>query len=736
MSNTVNQKNNARSGERNNAISRPSVNADVIDLGKLLGLLLDGKWLIVSVTSFFAIIGIAYALLATPIYKADALLQVETKSSGMSALVGDMGDMFSSDSSATTEVEIIKSRMILGKTVDALNLTIQVSPVYLPIIGKGLARLAGEQPQISVTRFDISDYAAPSLELVVDNNEKGAYSIYDEEGTKLASGRVGEMLETNDYRLFVQKISAKEGAKFTLNKQTKLQAIQWLQQNLGVSERGKQTGILALTFTGENKPLIGNILNSISQNYFLQNVERDSAEAEKSLVFLKQHLPTIKIELNTAEDILNDFRQKNESIDLNLEAQSTLKVMVELEKQLNELTFKESDISQRFTKDHPAYISLLDKRVTLRGEKDKLNQQIKKLPKTQREVLRMTRDVEVNQQIYIQLLNKVQELNVLKAGTVGNVRILDEAQVYSIAIKPKKSLIVVLATLLGGMLSVAFVLLKAAFHKCIESPEEIEALGLPVYASIPKSEWQAKIDDKLIKTRKNKKQNKQTILLAESNPADLAIEALRGLRTSMHFAMMEAKNNVVMISGPAPSIGKSFVSANFAAVIAKTGQKVLIVDADMRKGYLQRHFGINFENGLSEMLSGKLKTNEVVKQTGIENLDIITRGQVPPNPSELLMHPRFAEFIEWASSEYDLVLIDTPPVLAVTDPSIVGALAGTTLMVGRFDQSTVKEVEVALHRFEMAGIEVKGFILNAVEKKASSSYGYGYYNYSYESDKA
>lgn len=221
----------------------------------------------------------------------------------------------------------------------------------------------------------------------------------------------------------------------------------------------------------------------------------------------------------------------------------------------------------------------------------------------------------------------------------------------------------------------------------------------------------------------------QDTLLAESNPADLSIEALRALRTSMHFAMMEAKNNVVMITGPSPSIGKSFVSVNLAAVIAKSGQRVLIIDCDMRKGYLQRHFGLDWDNGLSDILSGKLQSAQVVKPSGIDNLDVITRGFVPPNPSELLMHPRFKEFLEWSSNHYDFVIIDTPPVLAVTDPSIVGALAGTTLMVGRFDMTTTKEVDIARHRFEMAGIEVKGFILNAVEKRARVSYDYGYYSY-------
>lgn len=189
-----------------------------------------------------------------------------------------------------------------------------------------------------------------------------------------------------------------------------------------------------------------------------------------------------------------------------------------------------------------------------------------------------------------------------------------------------------------------------------------------------------------------------------------------------------------MISGPAPGIGKSFVSTNFSAVAAKTGQKVLLIDADMRKGNLHQPFGLAWENGLSDFLCGKIGLNEAIKTTQVDNLDIMTRGQVPPNPSELLMHPRFKELMEWASELYDLVIVDTPPVLAVTDPSIVGALAGTTLMVARFGMNTVKEIDVARNRFEQSGIEVKGVILNATEKKALSYYDYGYYNYSYKSE--
>ena len=712
-----------------------SPGTDEIDIGKLFGILLDNRWLIIITTVIFAIIGISYAMLATPIYKADALIQIEAKSTGMPALGGDMAEMFGgAESSATTETEIIKSRMVLGETVDKLNLTIVATPNYLPVVGKGIARILGESHHIVISRFLLpADALQSGYQLTIINSEKGEYTLTDSEGREVLTGNVGVLATHNDYALYVTDLVGANGDSFSVGKVSRLDAIQALQTNLAVSERGKQTGILQLSMTGENRDKIKDILNDISQNYFLQNVARNAAEAEGSLVFLKKHLPEIKTQLTAAEDKLNTYRQQNESVDLSLEAKSALETMVGLEAQLNELTFKESDISQRFTKEHPAYISLMDKRKTLLNEKVRLNKRIENLPKTQRQVLRLTRDVEVNQQIYVQLLNKVQELNIVKASTVGNVRIVDGAQAYSQAVKPKKALIVVLATLLGGMLSVAVAFLFAALRKGIENPDQIEQIGLPVYASIPMSDWQLNLDKK----RKNHQplMVNQT-LLAVSNPADLSIEALRSLRTSLHFAMMEAKNNVLMISGPSPEIGKSFVSANMAAVIAKTGQRVLVIDADMRKGRMERQFCVDSKCGLSDYLSGQKNVTDIIKQPDIDNLDFISRGDTPPNPSELLMHPRFSELMTWASANYDMVVIDTPPILAVTDAAIVGAHAGTTLMVGRFEQSVVKEVEISKQRFEQNGIEVKGFILNAVVRKASGYYGnYGYYQYSYVSDK-
>ncbi|MEH6371316.1 tyrosine-protein kinase Wzc [Pectobacterium carotovorum] len=708
--------------------------SDEIDLGRLLGTLLDNRWLIIAVTALFTIIGIFYAVLATPVYKTDALIQVE-QSQGNS-LLNDISSMLpDSKPKSDAEIELIKSRMVIGKTVNDLALDIDVQQQYFPIIGKGLARLAGEEPaKIAVSRLDAPEsWQDQVFTLTVLDGKQYSFEAGD---SLTFTGSVGQLETHNSITLLISDIAAKPGTIFNIKKLNQLTAVNNVLDKLVVADKGKDTGVLELSLEGEDSVLTNKTLSSISQNYLQQNVERKSEEAGKSLEFLKEQLPNVRTSLNEAENKLNQFRQQNESVDLSLEAKAVLDTTVAVEAQLNELTFKEAEISKLYTREHPAYRALLEKRKTLEQERDKLNKRVGAMPKTQQEILRLTRDVQAGQEVYMQLLNKQQELSINKASTVGNVRIIDNAVIQPKPVKPKKTLIVLIAMFLGGLISTAFVILKTLLHKGIESPEQLEELGINVYASVPLSEWQQKKDRALL-GKKNKKVNtRATDLLAVGNPTDLAIEAIRSLRTSLHFAMMEAKNNVLMISGASPAIGKTFVSANLGAVIAQSGQRVLIVDCDMRKGYAHELMGTHGTDGLSDILSGQCGVEKSVRKTAVENMDFIPRGQVPPNPSELLMHNRFVEFIKWAGEHYDLVLLDTPPILAVTDAAIISRHAGTSLLVARFEMNTLKEIEVAIRRFEQNGTEIKGVILNAVMKRAASYYGYGnydYYTYEYKS---
>lgn len=701
---------------------------DEIDLGRLIGELIDHRKLIIAVTSIFTLLAVFYVLFSTPIYQADALIQVEQKQGN--AILSNLSQILpDSQPESAPEIALLQSRMILGKTVDDLNLQAIIEQDYFPILGKGWSRLTGQQPgELSVSRLYIpsknGEIGQIKLKVINNNNYTITY------GEKVLKGKVGQLLTDGKFTILVDNIIANEGVSFTIQYQSPLKAIIDLQKNLVITDQGKDTGILNLVLTGEDPALIKKILDSISDNYLLQNISRQAAQDAKSLEFLNNQLPTVRSDLDVAENKLNQYRQKKDSVDLTLEAKSALDQIVNVDNQLNELTFRESEISQLYTKEHPTYKALLEKRITLESEKNKLSKRISSMPETQQEVLRLSRDVDSGKIVYMQLLNRQQELNIAKSSAIGNVRIIDNAVTAPKPIKPKKLLVVLAGLFMGGAISIGLVLIKVFLRRGIESPEQIEELGLNVYASVPVSEELEKKNKQ--KVRKGKSKDSETTFLALESPADIAIEAIRGLRTSLHFAMMESKNNVLMITGATPDVGKTFTSSNLAAIITQTGKKVLFIDTDMRRGYVHKVFKANNDKGLSELLSGKTKVSETIQTIPEAGFDFISRGMSPPNPAELLMHSRFGELIEWANDNYDLVIIDTPPILSVTDAAVIGRYAGTTLLVARFELNTTKEIEVSLKRFEQSGVLIRGCILNGMMKKASTYMGYGYHHYGYK----
>lgn len=708
---------------------------DEIDVGRLYGALLDHRWLIAGVTLFFTLIGVIYSIFATPIYSANALLQVERTqgnlvASQVSSLIPD------AKPESNAEIELILSRMTLGQTIDELSLDTEVKVKHFPLVGKLWAGLTGaKEPELAISRFHVpQDMKGQDFTLELGDKNNFTLSF---DGNILLQGETGKLAKKDGFSILISDTDAKPGTEFYVKQTPFLNTYNGLLGRISVEDKNKDSGILTLTLNGTDPKLTEKTLESISRNYVQQNVQRKSEEAEKSLKFISAQIPDVRGKLDDAENKLNVFRQSNDSVDLSLEAKSMLDTMVNIDRQLNELTFRESEISKLYTKAHPAYRTLAEKRELLLDEKKSLEGKVSNLPRTQQEIIRLTRDVDAGQAVFMQLLNKQQELSINKASTVGNVRIVDPAMVLYKPIAPQKTIIIIACLLVGFIFSVIYVLLKAILVRGIESPEQLENAGVNVYASIPLSEWQQKMDRQRYQHSKGKTKhqrlNHQMELLATANPADLAIEAIRSLRTTMHFAMLNAKNNVVMISGTSPDIGKTFVSSNLAAVIAQAGQRVVFVDADLRKGYAHELFNLANDNGISELLTQRADLAKVIQKTSIDNLDFISRGQVPPNPSELLMNAGFSEMLNHLQQAYDIVIVDTPPILAVTDAAIIGAHAGTTLAVAGFEKTTAKEVEVSIRRFEQNGIDVKGAILNLVMKKASGYYGYGYYHYRYDS---
>ena len=707
-----------------------------IDLVRLLGEMIDHRTMILCVTFLFTLCAGLYAWVTPPVYQADAMVQIESKQdNGLLKGLSQLGTDISPD--VAPEILLLKSRMILGETVDKLDLTYQAKQRVLPVVGRLWQRLQGRgQGNITLGELQIPQMEGKAQELTLTVQEAGRYHLTGENIE--ADGQVGKTLVTQGIVLRVTSIEATPGTQFSLKSLTRLETINALKKRLTVVESEKQSGIVTLTLTGEDPDKIARVLNAIAENYLQQNIARQEAQDSRSLDFLQEQLPKIRADLDQAEARLNAYRAQRDSVDLSLEAKSVLDQVVNVENQLNELTFREAEISQLFKKSHPTYRALHEKRQTLVRERDRLNNRVSSMPSTQQEILRLSRDVESGRTIYLQLLTRQQELNISRSSAVGNVRIIDEAVTLPDPIKPRKALII--GVLFGLILSMGTVLVRQAFKRGITLSEQLEAQGMPVLATLPRSQW---LWSKTHLRRKNPFSRRWTHktsdvpFLPVDRPADMFVEAVRGLRTSLHFTMMEAENRIVMISGPTQDCGKTLVATNLAAIAGQSGQRALFIDADMRQGYVHNIFGLENRHGLSCLLEGKRDFGEVIQHAEKGGIDVITCGPEPLRPLEMLLSERFIDIMSWVNEHYDIVIIDTPPVLAVNDAALVARAAGTTLMVARYDKTSVKEMENTVKRLQHVGVKVSGTILNDIVKSAALFYssGYSQYDYGYASRK-
>lgn len=687
-----------------------------IDLDRIFGVLLDHKWLIAAATVFTIFLGVAYAVLAPPIYRADALVQIE--SSRAANPLDEVTTLLGKEPPSQSEIEIIRSRAVLGRAVDILGLTLVVEPKTLPIVGDFLIRKGVERPplftgsafvfaneNIRVGSFSVDDHhAGKTFELVVQDSH--SYGLYlDKEF--LGEGRVGEAVEFNsgEINLHIEEITAPSGAVFRLKSLHRSVAIADLKRNLSIVEQGRDTRILYWSLLHPVPEFAESALQTIADIYVSQNVQRQSEEARKTLKFLNEQIPLVQSELIKAEERLNAYRAGRESVNLSLETQSVLQRLVNIESQLNELEFSETEISRRFMPNHPTYEALLEKKEQLRKQKAGIENKIEALPETQQEVLRLERDISVTQQIYVQLRNKVQEMQIAEASTAGNVRILDNSSVYPKPVSPDKKLILVLSAIAGLVLSSAFILLRDQLRSGIENQEELEKLGLDVLANVPHSSIQAKLQRKF---------RSAMTVLAFNVAQDSAAEALRGLRAALAKRLPDASNNCIAITSPEQGEGKTFVAVNLAVLFAQLGKRVLVMDSDMYRGKLHEIFRETAAPGLSEFLTEGGELEDVARPVeGLPSLFFISRGATPANPGELLAGQHFADLLADASRVFDVVIIDTACVLERADASVIGAQVGTTVLVSRFRVTSPQKIGLAMHRMNTAGAAVTCSVLNA-----------------------
>lgn len=734
---------------------------DVIDLVALLLILLRGWKTILACALLGLALGVTYSRYVQPTYQTDALLQIDEKAKGIAALGTNISELVGeSTSAAETERELIKSRMVLGTVVDKLHLDLRVSNPEIGALdriaqSKVPAQTSTEQGVFLETKHgeaQINSFEVPLAYVgkpftLVKTATGFTLSLEVNEEIVEYKGNIGTpaTLNTPEGNIKISVTSLPSaGHPISLTKLSAPSAINALSSDLSVTERGKQTGIVQLTLTGEDQKQVSRILSNVVQSYVDQNLARGSEQTTTTIEFMESQIPQLKQKLEQSEEAFNKFREQYGTIDVTKEAEILLSESAQIERQLSELKLKQAELLTYYTAEHPLVVQINDQLAVLSARRQEIKETVTRMPETQREFLQLSQDMEINREIYLTMLKNYEQLKIARAGEIGSVRVVDMPINTYKAIAPKKLLIWILALLLGTMLGTLLVFIESLLRNLVKDPEQVEAkTGVPVIATIPRSKA-------AINLMKNNKSNRR--LLAMVDHDGLSYEGIKSLRTSLMFAMppvskvasvfgelereeASKQGRIITISGESPSIGKSFISSNLAETFSQLNKKVLIIDGDMRRGELHNIFTISQSNGLGDYLTEKDATlANFIHPTSFESIDFMPRGKHPNNPASLLSTDKFSDMLVQLVAIYDYIIIDTPPVLAVSDAVIIAQYADKVLMVTRYNHSVEGQLAYAVKQMNKANVTVDGIVLNDMVQGITSKYSY-HYNYAYGNSK-
>jgi tyrosine-protein kinase Etk/Wzc len=717
-------------------------NQTEFDVVALLDTIVSNRFLILFVTLSIVSVAAAWSFLAHPLYQADIMVQIEDSpgTNTPTSIVGDIGSLFDMKSSAAAETQILASRLVVSNTVDTLHLYVDATAKRFPVVGDFVSRFnrgtakpgvfgvggyAWGQEKIDVSQFDVpSDFEDDKFSLTVETG--GRYRFSGADLDRPMDGQIGATSTfTTAYGpivLTVDATNAQPGTRFTLIRHSRLKTINDLQSALDVQEKVKQSGVIIAKLTGGDPEALRRTLQEIGNQYARQNIERKSADAAQSLSFLHTQLPVLKTRLDAAEERYTAMRNASGTVDLPEEAKISLQQSAEAKTALLTLQQKRAELATRFGSAHPGMVAMDRQIAALRQQQDALDRSLARLPDLQQQTARLMLDVKVDTDLYTTLLNNAQQLELVKAGKVGSVRIVDTPVVPEEPVKPKRPMVIAAGALVGLVIGLVCAFVRDLLFSGVTTADEIErGIGLDVLASIPLSAAQGALN------RHGSSGVSSPHLLAEKTPGDGAIESLRSLRTALHVSRFDGKPSVVLLTGAAPSAGKSFVAANLGALLATGGKRVLIIDGDMRRGHLEHYLGARAAPGLAELIAGGLDEATAVQRLDHPRLDFIAAGTPMLHPDELLMSDRVASLFDRFRMLYDYVLVDAPPMLACADAALLGRAASIVLLVAKAGETRIGDMRESVKRLEHAGVRASGVVLNGVAARTTRcTYGSKY----------
>lgn len=686
----------------------------------LIFCLWQGRWILLLSIALSLAAGFLYLSKSTPIYTSTSKVYVEQTGPKIMTET-DQGVMTRSTNYLYTQMELLKSTPILAAAIDTSGVrqlkTLANIDNPIAYLKKTLDVTVGKKDEIISVSFDCP-YPAEAAQLV--NAVVDSYVTYHATRKRSTSAEVLKILQNE---------KAKRGQELS----EKLRAMMdFKRQNIGLAFESSQGNVIL-----EKLDRLSTVLTEAQ----LAAIEsRSTYESIKKMV----SDPTMLKQFLEAQRSSSGYvSQKGEE--------------AELKSRLDQLQLRRADRLREVKPDHPA-IKALDTEITHIQEKIAAltvqfaqaqlavaEQQYLAAKEKQDEVSKYFQEqrqqaVELNEQVTQYTIlqseweqtkklcdildDRIKELNVTEDVGALNISILEVARPATSPSEPQKARIMGIALVLGLMLGAGLALLRDWLDQRLHSAEEISAvLGLPVLGAVPSMSRRESIVDR----------GQKVHLSSDSSAA----EAYRTIRTAVFFGAPKDQAKTVLITSPAPLDGKTSMASNLAIAMAQAGQKTLIIDADFRRPMQHEIFRINHrDKGLSTVLAGAGTLAESIQHTGIKDLEVLPSGPAVANPSEMLSSGTFARTLEHLCERYDRIVIDSPPVMPVTDSQILAAICDITLLVLRAERSTRKAGQQARDALSSVGAHILGAVVNDVRRE-SARYGYhgayGYYHYYHDS---
>ncbi|CAG9247522.1 Tyrosine-protein kinase Wzc [Paraburkholderia caribensis] len=750
----------------------PEVERGQLTAREMLNLMRDHIWEIVAATVAVFLLAVAYQLIATPVYSADVLVRVDPPEPNALGLALQTQEALPPPApSPSTEMGVMRSRTVLDPVIDRYRFDVSIKPRRIPIIGDvadkfstpgepngawlGLKSFAWGGEVVKVGYLNVpQNLEEEKLDLIALGD--GAYELLGPSGEFLIKGAVGKPAEGNGISVLVNQLAARPGTHFEVIRWNSVDATKRFMDVVKITDKVKDSGLIQIEYADKSPSKAAEVANALGQQYLAAAIAGRQLNDTQTLNFIKGELPRLLADLRKSEEALKSFRAKSNSMQPTTEAQSYLQGGLDLDRQIASLELQRTQLLDKYAPGSRWIQSVDTQLAQLKKTKSEFDGRFQGMPASERESVDLIRAQKVAETVYMGMVQKAEQLTVRRASTTGGAHILDTAVRPHRPVKPDPLIVLPGGFVLGLVAGVFIVFMRRHVLVGVTDPRYVERrLSVPVVGEVLFSHQQSLLDRGLpaaarkplpgaagrgaLPTQRGAEGGEAATgekidpsfgtsgnkILAERFPHDASVEALREVRTAMARDLAHTRNNIVMVTGPTTSAGKSFVAANLATLHAEAGARVALIDGDMRRGHLAAFFSQSNRGGLSEVLAERIPLRDALRQVGIDGVTFMSCGARPENPAALLTRPRFREVLQRLSNHFDMVIVDTPPFLAVTDASIIANETGASLLVLRSGMQTEEEIADTIKKIERAGGRVAGAVFNGIPlRRSTRNYGY------------